>query len=239
MPCVCTQCLQHARTLGLPDANQTKEDLQKAYREAARRWHPDRFESDPAQRPDAEERFKRIQVAYREFTEHHNHPVDLPPPTLFTKPIDPPPITFGNAPGCFTAPHFPAYVDQIIRDHLGPQHTPLAIVDLPRPGSPPGYFSSFLLLASHAIIVRNPLNIVSLLWYTALGDVTLTDRRTDGKLTFWQQLADKLQGPRPNYKLQIHRRDGTIFYTLATEADDSVKKVIYNFLLRRKHQPHA
>lgn len=236
MPCVCSQCLQHARTLGLPAAPLTKDDLQKAYREAARRWHPDRFESDPAQRSEAEEHFKRVQVAYRELIEHHEHPVDQPPPTLFTKPVDPPPISFGNAPGCFIAPHFPAHVDQIIGNYLGREHMPLAIVDLARPGGVAGAFSQFLLLADHSLMVRDPLNIVSLLWYTELGEITLTDRRSHGKLTRWQQLADRFLGPQPNYTLQIFRRNGTLFSTLAAAPDDSVKRVIYNFLLRKKHE---
>ncbi len=245
MPCVCNQCLQHARTLGLPDAPPTKEDLQKAYRKAAKRWHPDRFESDPARRPEAEERFKRVQVAYRELTEHHDHPVDQPPPTLFVKqPPEPPPFSFNNEPGCFTAPHFPVYVHQIIRDHLGPDHRVLGFVDLSRPGSlsqsgsAPGVSAPFFLLAGHALLVRNPLNLVSLLWYTDLGEIHLTDRRKNGKLSFWQQLADKFRMPRSNYSLEIFRRDGTLFYTLSGQIDDSVKKVIYNFLLRRKHQPN-
>ena len=239
MPCICTQCLQHARTLGLPDAPPAKEDLQKAYRKAAKRWHPDRFESDPAKRPEAEERFKRVQVAYRELSEHHDHPINEPPPTLFVKAAEPAPFSFGNAPGCFTAPHFPAHVDQLIRDHLGPEHTPVAIVDLSMPGSPPSSFSQFLLLTDGAVLVRYPLNIVSLLWCTELGEVTLTDRRSSGALTFWQQLGEKLLGPRPNYTLQVFRRNGALFCTLAAVPDDSVKRVIYNFLLRKKHETHV
>jgi len=209
-----------------------------AYRAAAKRWHPDRFESDPARRTEAEERFKRVQVAFRELAEHHEHPVDLPPATLFARPVEPPPFSFGNAPRCFTAPHFPADVDQIIRDHLGPGHSALGIVDLSRAGSAAGSFSQFILLAGHAIMVRNQLGIVSLLWYSELGEINLVDRRRNGKLSFWQQLAERFLGPKPNYSLQIFRRNGTLFYTLAGEADDSVKKVIYNFLLRKKHQTH-
>ncbi len=236
MPCICNQCLQHARTLGLPDAPATKEDLQKAYREAAKRWHPDLFESDPTRRPEAEEQFKRVQIAYRELAGHQDHPVDLAPPTLFTKPIDPPPLSFGNAPGCFVAPHFPADVDHIIRRNLGPEHAALAFVDLSRAGSAAGSFSQFILLASHALLVRNQLKIVSLLWYNELGEISLIDRRHDGKLSYWQELAEKFTGPQPNYSLQIFRRNGTLFHTVAAEADDSVKRVIYNFLLRKKHQ---
>lgn len=238
MPCVCDQCVRHAKTIGLPGAPQTWEDLQKAYRKAAKRWHPDRFESDPNAQPEAEEQFKRVQIAYRELAEHDEHPVDLPPPTLFTKPIDPPPLNFGDAPNCFVAPRFPSDVDHVIRHYLGRDYTPLAFVDLTRPDSVSGPFSQFLLLADHAVMVRNQLNIVGLLWYTELGEVTLTDRRHDGKLSRWQQLAEKFTGPQPNYSLQIFRRNGTLFSTLAATPDDSVKKVIYNFLLRKKHQTH-
>jgi hypothetical protein len=86
--------------------------------------------------------------------------------------------------------------------------------------------------------VRSNLNIVSLLWYTDLGEISLTDRRKNGKLNLRQKLADKITGPQPNYTLQIYRRNGTHFYSLAGQADDSVKKVIYNFLLRRKFETH-
>jgi len=237
MPCACDQCLQHARTLGLPPAPPSKADLHKAYRDAAKRWHPDRFESNPSQKSEAEERFKRIQIAYQALTEHHRNPAEPPPLTIFAKPAPPPPLTFGNAPGCFTAPNFPPYVQQIIANHLGSGHAPIAIVDLSLSSSQPGSFSQFLLLDSHSLIVRGPRGIVSLIWYTDLGEVKIIDRRKNGKLRFWQKLVEKLTGPRQNYTLQIHRRNGTHFYSLAGQPDDSVKKVIYNFLLRRKHHP--
>jgi hypothetical protein len=237
MPCACDQCLQHAGTLGLPGTAPSKAAIHKAYRAAAKRWHPDRFEKNPQQRPEAEERFKRVQIAYRELTEHHEHPVELPPQSIFVKPAPPPPFSFGNVPGCFTGPHFPSHVERVIADHLGPGYSALGIVDLSRPGSPGGVFSQFLLLANHAIIVRNSLNIVSLLWYSDLGEIKLVGRRKEGKLGVWQKLAEKISGPQPNYSLQIGRRNGTHFYTLAGQVDDSVMKVIYNFLLRQKFQP--
>lgn len=238
MPCVCHQCLQHSELLGLSGGSHSRAEIQRAYRKAAKRWHPDRFENAPGLRPEAEENFKRLQVAYRELSEHDDHPAELPAQTIFAKPVPPPPFSFGEARGCFTAPHFPAHVERIIADHLGPDHAALAIVDLARTGWLAGGFSQFLILASHAVMVRNQFKIVALLWYTELGDIFLTDRRHNGKLSFWQQLAEKFTGPQPNYSLQIFRRNGGLFCNLSVETDDSAKKVIYNFLLRKKHETH-
>jgi DnaJ domain len=239
MPCGCDQCLNHARTLGLAERAPSKAAIHKAYRDAAKRWHPDRFERDTSLRPQAEEHFKLVQVAYRELTEHQKRPAVAMPADAFAKAAEPPPLTFGNAPGCYTAPHFPAFVYEVISGHLGSGHKPLGIVDLARPGAPGGPFSQFLLLESHAVIVRGTLGIVSLLWYSELGEVRLSDRRSGGKLGFWQRLAERITGPQPNYTLRIDRRNGTHFYSLAGGVDDSVKKVIYNFLLRRKFGTQA
>ncbi|SMC22429.1 DnaJ domain-containing protein [Desulfacinum hydrothermale DSM 13146] len=56
--------------LGLkPGAPQ--EAVKRAYRELAKQWHPDRFAQDtPMARAEAEERFKRLQEAYRRVLEH-------------------------------------------------------------------------------------------------------------------------------------------------------------------------
>ena len=248
MPCVCAKCRHHAQTLGLPAAPADKDALQSAYRKAARQWHPDRFAANAAAHPEvpdaheAEEHFKLIQVAYRELTEHHDHPAEQPPPTIFASPAPPPPFTFGDTPGCFTGPDFPADVARVIQAHLSPGEKALAIVDLSlsRNGpASPAAFTQFILLAAHAIIVRNNLNIVSLLWYTELGGVSLTDRRLNGQLNPWQRFAERITGPRPNYTLAIFRRNGQLFHAIWAEADDSVKTVIYNFLLRRKFETGA
>ena len=55
MPCACTICLQHAKTLGLAPAPPSKTAIHKAYRAAAKLWHPDRFENNPTKRLEAEE----------------------------------------------------------------------------------------------------------------------------------------------------------------------------------------
>jgi DnaJ domain len=235
MPCVCSQCLQHAQTLGLAAAPASKDALQSAYRKAARQWHPDRFAANPAEHPEAEDRFKRIHSAYQALIDHHDHPVSQPPPPAFASPAPPPPFNFGDTPGCFTGPDFPADAARVIQAHLSPGEKALAIVDLTHPASSAA-FTQFILLAAHAVIVRNNLNIVSLLWYTELGGVSLTDRRLNGQLNRWQRFAERITGPRPNYTLAIFRRDGQLFHAIWAEADDSVKTVIYNFLLRRKFE---
>lgn len=249
MPCVCQQCLHHSKTLGLGQSASSAKVIRKAFRSAAKLWHPDRFENNPRAQKDAEEHFKQIQVAYRELWEHHESPREWPletthePPaeTPFSKPnrgAVPPSISFGGAPGCFVAPDFPPFAYRIVADHLGDPENVLAIVDLPGGESPSGSFSQFILFTIHGILVRNAHKIVSLLWYTDLGDVQIMDRRGYGKLRFWHHLAERFYGVRPKYSLLIHRRSGALFCAFADEMDDSVKKVVYNFLLRRKSENH-
>lgn len=266
MSCNCEQCVQNAKTLGLETGDTSQDAIHRAYRDAAKQWHPDRFESDPDHRPEAEEHFKQVQIAYRALTEHHENPAQLPSAALFTKPARPTrptkapqpgasarrnaatqpktseapnplaPLSFGNLPGCFTGPHFPPNVQKVIDAHLGHEHTALAIVDLTRVGAPGGELSQFMLLASHGVLLRDILNMTSLVWYSDLGEITMVDQRRSGKLGLWQRLLEKISGTPYKYALHIHRRNGAQFCTLAGEADDRVKKVIYNFLLRQKYE---
>jgi hypothetical protein len=224
--------------LGMAIGAPSKEAIHKAYREAAKLWHPDLFENYPSLRSEAEEHFKQVQVAYQELTKHNAAPVELPVQGAFAKPVVPPSISFGGAPGCLVAPHFTLHVERIISGYLGTLETVLAIVDLTGPGSQNGSFSQFLLLASHGIMVRNAHNIVSLLWYSDLGEIKLIDRRRNGKLSRWQKLAERIYGSQPNYSLHIYRRNGTHFYSISGQVDDSVKTVIYKFLMRQKSQTH-
>ena len=239
MPCACDQCLQHARTLGLYASASSREAIRKAYRDSVKLWHPDRFEGDPGHQPDAEEHFKQVQVAYRALTDHNQNPVILSLEPVAVKPVRQASLSFGKSPGCFTAPRLPPQVEQIIAAHLGPDQKALAIVDLSRDGPNPSDFSQFLLLASHAVIVRDAEGNDSILWYSDLGEISLIDHRKDGKLGVWQTVLEKVSGTEQKYRLDIHRRNGAHFFSLAGQTDDSVKKVIYNFLLRKKYQPHV
>jgi curved DNA-binding protein CbpA len=71
MSCLCAACCDHARTLGLPRWPASKRAVHRAYRSAAKLWHPDRFANDEAKIREAEERFKLLQAAYSELTEHN------------------------------------------------------------------------------------------------------------------------------------------------------------------------
>ncbi|MGA9669399.1 MAG: J domain-containing protein [Terracidiphilus sp.] len=237
MPCACANCLQHASTLGLADKQASKAAIRKAFRAQAKLWHPDKFENDEPKRLEAEEHFKQIQVAYRELWDHHEHPRQLPAEEAFpsrTPPDNSPRISFGGAPGCFVAPDFSRLADRIIARHLAHPENAMAIVDLSGSSSKAGTFDQFMLFTRDAILVRNAQKIISLLWYYDLGEVTLVDQRKEGKLGFWQRVSERISGIEQKYALQIDRRDKSHFYTIVGQVDDSVKKVIYIFLLQMR-----
>ncbi|HTW62168.1 MAG TPA: DnaJ domain-containing protein [Terracidiphilus sp.] len=240
MPCVCPQCAQHARTLGLAAPPASRAVLRKAFKATAKLWHPDRFEGDPGKRLEAEEQFKQIQIASRELAEHLENPAAWALEPAFTPSSAPaaPPIFFANAPGCFVAPDFSPIAERIIAAHVHEPDRALAIVDLTGPGSPPGSLSRYILFTVHGIVVRDALNLVSLLWYADLGELRLLDRRRDGRLGLWHTLIERLSRTQQKFTLEIFRGNGTLFHVLASQVDDSVKKVIYNFLQQKKPQPH-
>jgi len=238
MPCACAICLQHANTLGMPEKQVSKATIRKAFRAQAKLWHPDRFENDEPKRLEAEEHFKQIQVAYRELWEHHENPVELPQEEEVVpkrKPVpDFPRISFGGSPGCFVSPDFSYQAHLIIARHLPNPETALAIVDLSGAGLKSGAFNQFILFTRDGIFFRDIRQIISLLWYHHLGEISLSDQRKQGKLGFWQRAAERITGIEQKYALQIFRRDGTPFCSIWSEVDDSVKKVMYSFLLQMK-----
>jgi DnaJ domain len=245
MPCVCARCLEHSRTLGLTGKAPSKAAIRKAFKGAAKQWHPDRFENNPARRVEAEEHFKVLQVAYRELWEHieapellptpeHEH-ADAPPAPRPSVKADVPEIFFGSLPGCFTAPNFPGNVWLAIADQLQPAEQAVAFVDLSAGGSWEGNRSRFILLTSYRIIVRDVYNVISLLWYTDLGDVLFVDTQ-EGKTGFWQKMVQEIKGPGQRYTLEILRHNGARFFSIEGQTDDRVKRVIYNFLVEMKQQ---
>lgn len=242
MACACAQCLRNARTLGLGQEPPSRSGLRKAFRSAAKRWHPDQFENDPLQRLRAEEQFKSIQVAYRELWEHCDEEEEEELPAFESAPVaaavkeELPPVFFGGARGCYVAPRFPAQADRILSEILEGTERAVALIDLSGNRWQAGDLSHFLVLTNYRLIVRDAHNIVSLIWYTDLGDILLLDRWKKGKQSLWQKLAESIAGNEQRYALRIHWRDGTIFRTLTDEIDDSVKKVVYNFLRQRKRQ---
>jgi len=250
MACACGRCLEHAKTIGLPRRPSNRAVLRKAFRAEAKLWHPDRFENDPAKRLEAEEHFKLIQVAYRELWEHLESPVQAaredapappaPDPAPAPAPAAPrkeePPIFFGGAPGCFTAPHLPREILHAVGEYLEGTECALAFVDLSQHARGSSVPNEFLLLTNYRVIVRNHLRVVALLWYTDLGEIRLVDQIEEGRQSLWQRIVEAFSGVQQRYALEIDRHTGAPFCSITDGADDSVKKVVYNFLLQKKHQ---
>jgi hypothetical protein len=247
MSCDCAQCRQHYRTLGIAYGVPSEVEIEEAYREGVKQWHPDLYENYASLRADAEEHFKQLQIAWRELKEHSGVSEDPPAVSIPAAgvPVESdfvgasaveqkPAISFGGAPGCLVASQFTVEIEEIIARHLGKSDTALAIVDLDGARSYAASYSHFFLLASRGIMVRDARGIVSLLWYKDLGEVNLIDKRKNGKLGFSQRLF----GNQHNCSLQIDRSDRNHFLSITNQVDDNVKIVIYNFLLQQKTQEH-
>ncbi len=240
MPCVCAKCLRHCQTLSLDHGPGSKSVIHKAYRKAAKTWHPDRFEREPIKRQEAEEKFKLIQVAYTELLQHLGSPVETETPkeeaAVHRQPANLPKISFGGAPGCFVWPDFSMRAWDVIMQLGQELEQALAIVDLSGSAVPPGSLTQYLLLTLNGIFVRDLRNRTLLLWYHDMGDVRLVDRFSGRKFAKLQRLAAEISNDLPKLRLEIFRRDGGEFFAIATEADDNVKKVLYRFLLKRKSE---
>ena len=235
MACVCRACLQHSRSLGIANTPASKSAIHKAYRAAAKLWHPDRFEGNQRKRLEAEERFKRINAAYLALCEHFDNPIKRQRDREFVTPArtDPTPtISFGNAPDCFAAPRFPVRIREAIEGTRVENSDPLVgFIDLSA-GSV--RCSQFILLTKHRMYVRDASEILSVIWYADLGEVNLVDLEAKKKPGAWQRIAETIAGKAQRYSLQINRLDGSRFRVLTDRPDDRVKKVVYNFLRQMK-----
>jgi hypothetical protein len=220
-----------------------------------KQWHPDLYENYASLRADAEEHFKQIQIAWRELKAHTGAAVDTPAESapaartpvdrspvdsFFTPPrsVQAPALSFDGVPGCLVASQFTEEIKQMIADHLGRLGSALAIVDLAGARSHAGY-SQFFLLAASGIMARDARNIVSVLWYKDLGEITLIDKRKQGKPGLWQKLVEGSSGDKPESSLQIYRSNGTQFISIGPQVDERAKRIIYNFLLSKKDQALA
>ena len=224
-------------------------EIEEAYREGVKQWHPDLYENYASLRADAEEHFKLIQIAWRELKEHSGTSEEspavsipaagVPDASVIPRAVEQgSAISFGSAPGCLVASQFTAEIEEIVASHLGKSDTALAIVDLDGARSYAAGYSHFFLLATRGIMMRDARGIVSLLWYKDLGEVNLIDKRRNGKLNFLQRLLETISGNQHNYSLQIYRSDITHYFSITNQVDDNVKIVIYNFLLQQKTQVH-
>jgi curved DNA-binding protein CbpA len=244
MSCICVACREHARTLGLARWPASKKAVHRAYRSAAKLWHPDRFANDEAKIHEAEERFKLLQAAYRELTEHNRDESaeEVPEesgvsehhaPEVEAKPNPMPgQIPFGSAPGCYTVSQFPPLAQAAAARHLGIFDYPVAVVDLTGDSS----FERFFLLASHGVIVKDTSGRISLLHYEDMGRMEIVNRESAGKIGLWEKIAGGLTGIKPAYSLQIYRRSGAEFCSLTGQVGDAAKIAIYQYLTRKKLQ---
>jgi len=254
MSCDCAQCRQHYRTLGIAYGIPSESEVEEAYHESVKQWHPDLYENYASLRADAEEHFKQIQIAWRELKAHAGGaaeapaesapaartPVDRSPmDSVHTPPRsvqETPALSFDGVPGCLVAEQFTEEIKQMIADHLGRLGSALAIVDLAGARSFSAGYSQFFLLAASGIMARDGRNIVSVLWYKDLGEITLIDKSKQGKPGLWQKLVEGNSGGRPESLLQIYRSNGTQFISIGPQVDERAKRIIYNFLLSKKDQ---
>lgn len=65
----CSACMGNLKVLELT-ASAGAGEIRQAYMQLVKVWHPDRFPEDEGLREQSEERFKQVQVAYRELQEH-------------------------------------------------------------------------------------------------------------------------------------------------------------------------
>jgi hypothetical protein len=235
MACVCETCLRHSKTLGIGQTPTSKSAIHNAYRTAAKLWHPDRYENNKYKRIEAEERFKQIHIAYQELAEHFENPSKLPRDTEFVTPIRPQPrptIFFGDAPGCFVAPHFPARVQEwIVGTRLENSESPVGFIDMSAGST---RIARYILLTNHRMYIRDATDILSVIWYADLGEIVLVELQAKKRPGAWQKIADRIAGKQQRYSVQINRRNGTPFHVLTDQPDDSIKKVVYNFLRQMK-----
>lgn len=244
MSCPCAACRDHARTLGLARWPASKKAVHRAYRSAAKLWHPDRFANDETKIREAEERFKLLQAAYSELTEHNRGeteeevPEDPGVTEDFAPEVEPKPnpvprqIPFGQAPGVYSISQFSPEAQAIAARHLGLYDHAIAIADLSGDDS----FDRFFLLASHGVIVKDASGSISLLLYEDLGRMEIVNRESAGKIRLWQKVAGSLIGIKSSYSLQIYRRSGTEFCSLTAQLGDAAKIAIYQYLTRKKQQ---
>lgn len=238
MSCECAQCRQHYKTLGFMFGAPSETEIQEAYREGVKQWHPDLYQDYPSLRADAEEHFKQLQVAYRELKEHNTVAAEVPVEKVVIeiKREEAPAISFGDAPGCLTVKQFTTEIEEMVAPHLGRLGHAQAIVDLSGSRSRNSDFSQFLLLASRGVMVRDARHMISVIWYTDLGEVKLIAPQQQSKASGWQKFMGGLSGGAQGTVLQIDRSNGVNFYTISNQLDDSVKMVIYNFLVQQKAQ---
>lgn len=269
MPCICPNCHDHARTLGLARLPASRKAIHRAYRNAAKLCHPDRFAGDQAKILDAEERFKTLQAAYRELNEHNPEEIEAAEET----PGPPGPgIQSDSDSNAGWGPNWKPTWNPTSTPAWNPASNPSSA---PTPfGSAPGCYSvsnfppraqtvvsthlglydyavgivdlsgdgsfnRFLLLASHGVILKDAAGTISMLRYDDLGKMEILNREDAGRIPFWEKIAGELTGIKHKLALDIFRRSGKPFCSLTGQIDDAAKVAIYQYLSRTKRKHKA
>ena len=193
----------HFPVLGIADPPRSKTAIHKAYRTAAKLWHPDRYENNQRKRLEAEEQFKRIQVAYRELCEHFDNPkrrfvereyrnrdiYESYGAQTFSGAVAPPTIFFGDAHHCFSIAHFPEGVEKIIiASALGGAESPVGFVNMSGAMHERETPERYILLTNHRLFIRDSSELVHVLWYADLGNINYIDRHAEKKRTLSHRL---------------------------------------------------
>jgi hypothetical protein len=232
----------------------SESEIEAAYQESVKQWHPDLYKDYASLRAEAEERFEQIQLAYRELKEHFGAGGSTPvrassapsaqsasyapsvPYFETAQPVSEPELSFGGAPGCLIAAQFNSEIKEMIAGHMGSQDKAMAIVDLGGSHARFASYAQFLLIGNRGIMVRNARNIVSLLWYKDLGELRWTEGQSGSKSGNWQKFIGNLSGGSGGCQLAIYRSDGALFLSLTDQVEDGVKRTLYNFFLGKKAQ---
>jgi hypothetical protein len=244
--CICATCESHWKILDLSEPPDSAAQIREAYLDAVKVWHPDRFEGDARLRAKAEDRFKNLQVAYRELTEHIDKIAKFAEPTGPTDadsetrraavltPLD----AFAGDDRCYVSPHIPDTVRSLVAHGMGSKSASdlLVVIDLSGTRATRRDLSSFLALSTRHLTLKTP-SAQGSLRYDDLdaARLMLIDHEKDGELGWWPRGRKAADWSPRRYTLEAFRRDGTHVLTLDTPVSDTVKQALFHFLRARTH----
>ena len=175
----------------------SETEIQEAYKEGVKQWHPDLYENFASLRADAEEHFKQIQVAYRGLTEHNTGSVaEVKVEKVVVQPRreEAPAISFGDAPGCLTEKQFTSEIKEMVAPHMGKLGLAHGDRRYQRQTFAHRRLPAVPVAGSRGIMMRDSRNMISVLWYTDMGEIKLIDQRKQGKASGWQRFVGGLSG---------------------------------------------
>ena len=201
---------------------------------------------------EAEERFKQIQVAYRELVEHCESPANCrraKPTSAFkagrsaeeARAATP----FISAAHQVALPHrisLTTLRKAFTAAHLEDTESALGIYRSVRRGSERGKLSQYILLTQLPdVFVRDASGILSIVWYTDLGEISLIDPGASKEAGYLaKNCRDHAGHAATVFAAHQSAAMETAFACIdGRSADDRVKKVIYNFLRQMKSKQQS